>query len=187
MRLFITIEIPDAWRATAEAAAATLARRARLDLRISDSSSRHLTARFLGEVDDADVPAVVAALDEIQAAPCELRLSAPGTFGPAAQTRVVWLGVEGDRDCLGGLTGAVDEAVRTAGLTLDQPPWRPHLTLARVRPRASGEERQALAELVRTLPAPRQESFVADTIALYRSHSGGRPPRYELLTTVRIG
>ena len=187
MRLFTALEIPNFWRTAVEAAAVELARRSQLDLRMGAPGDTHLTVRFLGEVDDEDVPTLIGSLEQLRATACELRLSAPGTFGPAARTRVVWLGVEGDESCLGRLIGAVDEALAGVGLTHEQEPWRPHLTLARVRHRASVVQRRALAELVRTLPRPVAKPFVADSLALYRSHLGNGPARYELLTLVRFG
>jgi len=187
MRLFIAIEIPDTWRVAAEATAATIRRHARVPLRMSDPKNAHLTVRFLGEVDDAKVPSLIEALGATSATPCELHLSAPGTFGSPAHTRVVWLGVDGNADCCASLVGAVDAAVARGGLEIAQPLWRPHLTLARVRDRATAVERRTLADLVRALPEPEGEPFVTETLSLYRSHLGQGPPRYELLTAVRIG
>ncbi|MBT5775454.1 MAG: RNA 2',3'-cyclic phosphodiesterase [Dehalococcoidia bacterium] len=187
MRLFTAIDIPAAWLRAADAAAAELTRRAEPGLRMSAPGNTHLTVRFLGEVEDDDVPALVAALAQLRATPCELRLSAAGTFGSAARTRVVWLGVDGDQSCLDRLVGALDTVLAEAGLEPDQSAWRPHLTLARVRDRTGAEERRALAELVGTLPAPAGEPFVADCLALYRSHRGSGPAHYELLTSVRFG
>ncbi len=187
MRLFTAIEIPGPWRAAAEATAVTIRRNARVPLRMSDPRNAHLTVRFLGEVDGAKVPSLIEALEATSAAPCELHLSAPGTFGSPAHTRVVWLGVDGDADCCARLVGAVDAAVTRAGLEIAQPPWRPHLTLARVHDRATAVERRMLADLVRALPNPEGEPFVAETLSLYRSHLGRGSPRYELLTAVRIG
>ncbi len=187
MRLFTAIEIPAVWFRSAEAVAAELTRRAQLDLRLSAPGNTHLTVRFLGEVDDDDVPALVAALAQLRATPCELRLGGAGTFGSAARTRVVWLGVDGDQGCLDSLVGGVDGVLAEAGLKPDQQPWRPHLTLARVRDHAGVQERRALAEVVGTLQAPAGDPFVADCLALYRSHLGTGPAHYELLTSVRLG
>ena len=187
MRLFTAIDIPAAWGRIAEAAAAELAHRADAGLRLSAPGNTHLTVRFLGEVNDDDVPALIGAFAQLRATPCELRLSAPGTFGSAARTRVVWLGVDGDQDCLDSLVSAVDRVLAEAGLEADQQPWRPHLTLARVRDREGVQKRRALAELVGTLPPPASEPFVADRLALYRSYVGSGPAHYELLTSVRFG
>ena len=127
MRLFTAIDIPAAWLRAADAAAAELTRRAEPGLRMSAPGNTHLTVRFLGEVEDDDVPALVAALAQLRATPCELRLSAAGTFGSAARTRVVWLGVDGDQSCLDRLVGALDTVLAEAGLEPDQSAWRPHI------------------------------------------------------------
>ena len=145
-------------------------------------SDKHLTVRFLGEVDDEDVPTLIGSLEQLRATACELLLRASGTFGPAARTRVVWLGGEGEESCLGRLIGAVNEALAGVGLKHEQEPWRPHLTLARMGHRASIVQWRAVAALVRTLLRPGATPFVADSLALNRSHLGNGPARYELLT-----
>lgn len=187
MRLFIAIEMPHAWRVAAASVVERLAARSPIKLRVSAAQNTHLTVRFLGEVEEDDLPALIAALEQVRATPCELRLGAAGTFGPATRTRVVWLGVTGDSQCLVALIGAVDRALESVGLVGETKQWRPHLTLARVGHRATTAQRRALAESVVTLPVPRGEPFLANTISLYRSHLGDGPPRYELLTSVRIG
>jgi len=187
MRLFITVEIPTQWRATVAAMSALLAAPPDLKLRLTDHRNTHLTLRFLGEVDEEAVPRLIQELQHLEVTPCELRLAAPGTFGPPTRPRVVWLGVAGDPSCLDRLAAAVDAALASAGLAATQQSWRPHLTLARVRERANGPERRAVAELVRRLPVAEALPFTPDHIALYRSHLGAGPPRYELLTSVRIG
>lgn len=138
MRLFTAIEILAVCFRAAETVAAELTCRAELGLRPSAPGNTHLTVRFLGEVDDDDVPSLIAALGQLRATPCELRLSAAGIFGSATGTRVVGLGVDGDQGCLDSLVGAVDDVLVDTGLKLDQQAWRPHLMLARWRdPRGS--------------------------------------------------
>ncbi len=154
---------------------------------MSLASNTHLTVRFLREVEDEGAPALIAAIEGMQAGPCELRLARAGTFGSPSRTRVVWLGVDGDADCLASLAGSVDEALASAGLPIDEPEWRPHLTLARVRDRATARERRELAQLVGTLEPPAAEPFTADTLELVRSHLEDGPARYEILTRVRFG
>jgi len=186
MRLFTALEIPDAWRAAVAKASSELQRRSPVALRISPPSNTHLTVRFLGEVDDERVPALTAALHALRSQACELRLAPAGAFG-GARTRVVWLGVEGDADCLASLVGALDEALAGVGFPAERQQWRPHLTLARVRDRVSAPERRELAQLVRTLEAPPAEPFSANTLDLVRSDLGNGPARYEILTRVRFG
>lgn len=187
MRLFTALEIPESWRIAVRRASVDLEKRSSLPLRLSPASNSHLTVRFLGEVDDDRVPALTSAIEGLRAEPCELRLAAAGTFGGASRTRVVWLGVEGDLDCLASLVGALDRALTDAGLTVAGADWRPHLTLARVRDGATAGQRRTLAELVQTLEPPDPAPFTANTLELVRSHIGSGPARYEVLTRVRFG
>jgi len=143
----------------------------------------HLTLRFLGEVDEAVLPTLQAALDrEAPPVDADLTLARGGTFGGAARTRVAWLGVEGDLDALRALAARVERAVGAAGLPEEDRPLRVHLTLARVRQDASPGARRAVADAVSALPAPPPEPFRARELLLVRSHLGGRGPRYEVLS-----
>ncbi|OIV36219.1 2'-5' RNA ligase, partial [Mangrovactinospora gilvigrisea] len=96
------------------------------ELRWTAREGWHLTLAFLGEVDEDRLPALEAGLAEEAArrSPLTLRLAGGGRFGGT----VLWAGVEGDRAALGGLAAGVAEAVREAGLTVDDRPYTPHLT-----------------------------------------------------------
>ncbi|MYE31644.1 MAG: RNA 2',3'-cyclic phosphodiesterase, partial [Chloroflexi bacterium] len=106
---------------------------------------------------------------------------APGTFGSAARTSVVWLGLGGDVDALRALAGRVETAVEAAGLPPERRELRPHVTLARVRQRASTAQRRALAAAVGALDAPGPHPYRAVEVVLVRSHLGAGQPRYEVL------
>ncbi len=88
----------------------------------------HVTLAFLGDVDDPDpVRSAVAAAAALPAP--RLRLAGAGRFGGSA----VWLRLDGDLGRLHALAGAVQQAVRDAGVALQAGPWRPHLTVGRSR------------------------------------------------------
>ncbi|MBI3724020.1 RNA 2',3'-cyclic phosphodiesterase, partial [bacterium] len=100
MRLFFAVALPDAVR---ERLAGLVSE---LKEKVPDapvgwvvSGNVHLTLRFLGDVDDATLPRLVAAGEEAAraAAPLELELAGVGTFGGRASPRVIWIGItEGD-------------------------------------------------------------------------------------------
>lgn len=100
--------------------------------RTSDPAQWHLTLAFLG-----DVPAAEPLYDGLRAAadlhePFSLRLAGSGTFG----RRGTWAGIGGDVLHLHALAEHVQDACRAAGLPLEARPYRPHLTVGRVDPRA---------------------------------------------------
>ncbi len=100
----------------------------------------HLTLAFLGDVDrDAlsDIGATVAAAARAHA-PFPLALGALGAFPDLERPRVVWLGLRlGEED----LVALADDVRRRLGRD-DAAPFRPHLTLGRVRQRATAAERR---------------------------------------------
>jgi 2'-5' RNA ligase len=125
-RLFIAAPVP---RDVRDLLAARLPRPDEPGVRWVPAHQWHVTLRFVGEVDDADTAALVAALDGLDAPAAAARL------GPRVSRLgrgVVCLPVSG----LDELAAAVHAATAGAG----PPPDRPfvgHLTLARLRDRAA--------------------------------------------------
>lgn len=182
MRLFVALEVPEGRREAARETTEALQRTSAVRLRAVDPALMHLTLRFLGEVTEEHVEPLIAALTEaVPAVDVALELARAGTFGPAARTQVVWLGVGGDLDGLQVLAGRIEDAVRAAGLPPEERPLRPHLTLARLGRQARPEERRTVAEAVRGLQAPPPLPFRAREAVLVRSYLGGAQPRYEVL------
>ena len=185
MRLFLAIELPDPWLREAARALDALAAALGDDadvLRPVALDRMHLTVRFLGEVEEEVVPALDEALRaSVPPVGVDLELTAPGTFGSAARTSVVWLGLGGDLDALRALGGRAESAVEAAGLPRERRELRPHITLARVRQRAAAAQRRALAAAVGALDAPAPHLHRAVEVVLVRSHLGAGQPRYEVL------
>ena len=142
----------------------------------------HITLRFLGETDQGAIDPLQAALDAIPPFAISLSMEHAGTFGPAARTGVLWMGVGGQLRALRGLSSDIERALRLIGIKGDDRPLAAHLTLARLARHATPEERRAVAEAVRTLEPPPQEPFYASELALVRSYLEGPSPRYEVLS-----
>ncbi len=186
MRLYTAIDIPDAWRTVAVSLRRRLAGRFEAELRFVAPEQLHVTVRFLGEVDDGRVPDLVRRIEAVGPLEIELDLEPAGTFGSAARTNVVWLGVAIDDAGATRLLGQIDRAISEAGLRPPETAWRPHLTLARVRRQAGADQRRALADAVRNLPPPASNRHLAPSVSLYRSDLGNSAPRHELLARSAI-
>lgn len=190
MRIFVALELPDAWRDAAWAFGESLERSvegvAPGVLRRVDRSLMHVTLRFLGDVADEDVDAVRGALRDVTGSPfpADLRLGAPGSFGAPARTSTAWVGVEGDLAGLAELADRIEAAVRELGLSPDTPrlpPLRPHITVARVRRGATPEQRRAIARAVAGVDPPKADPGQPTTVALMRSRLLKDGARYELI------
>lgn len=186
MRLFIAIEVTEAWRAAAAAQQRALLDALPIEMHRSLRPVReelmHITMRFLGEVDDGGIDPLQAALDGVPPFAVRLALDRAGTFGPAPRTGVVWLGVGGEVRALRGIAGDIERALRLIGVKGDDRPFAAHLTLARLSRNATPEERSAVAAAVQHLDPPPQEPFFASELTLIRSYLEGPSPRYEVLS-----
>ncbi len=157
MRLFVAVVPPD----DVLDRLASLRRPARPGVRWTRREQWHVTLRFLGEVDEAAVPAVVAALDAapLDAAPP----AAAAVLGPrvaALGRRVVQIPVAG----LDDLAAAVTAATATVGRPPEPRPFQGHVTLARV---ARGGLRDLVGE-------PVAATFPVVDVRLVHSRPGGR-------------
>ena len=100
----------------------------------------HLTLRFLGESPVAKLPDIAAALDAVggQTAPFDLSLAALGSFPNRRRPQILWVGLrDGDGD-LAPLKEGLDRCLQGLGWPAEQRPFRPHLTLGRIKGRARG-------------------------------------------------
>ncbi|WP_331748406.1 RNA 2',3'-cyclic phosphodiesterase (plasmid) [Streptomyces sp. NBC_00984] len=91
----------------------------------------HITLAFLGELPVETVPVLRPALANLAADHQSLRLALRGSG--VFDDRVLWSGIDGDLDELHMLAADVRTAVKNCGVTFEERPLRPHLTLARAR------------------------------------------------------
>lgn len=156
-------------------------------LRWTEPAGWHLTLAFLGEVDEALLPALGERLGRAcrRYGPYELRLAGGGRFG----NRALWAGAQGDLAGMAQLAAAVRGASRKSGAPPDEEHgFHAHLTLARARRPAEAR----LTALTEVLGAYQGPAWTADTVSLVRSHPPkpgvpGALPRYETRQTWPLG
>ena len=95
----------------------------------------HLTLRFIGETEKNLIPQIGHALDEIAGRQPQfsLFLDGFGCFPNCQRPRVLWAGVGGDVDAASRLKEEIDAALVPLGWELENRPFRPHLTVGRVK------------------------------------------------------
>jgi 2'-5' RNA ligase len=111
----------------------------------------HLTLRFLGDVPAARLPELRQALQHAgqSVAPFELAVAGLGCFPDLSRPRVIWVGVEEPTGALVRLQLAVERELDRLGFRPEGRPFRPHLTLARIRDQARNRERAELGAWIR--------------------------------------
>lgn len=134
LRVFIAVEISEEVREALRRLQDTL-KRAPARVGWVAPENVHLTLAFLGDVFRAALPGFEAALDAValDAAPFRFEASGAGYFGSARSPRVLWVGVSDESGGLGRLQERVATAARGLGLKVEDRPFKPHLTLGRVR------------------------------------------------------
>lgn len=133
----------------------------------------HLTLRFLGATDEIRYDRVLAALDQIELGKrFPLTLSGLGAFPHGRRASVLWVAVKGGADRMDSLAKVVEEAVQQVGFEPEDRPFRPHLTLSRLRPH---QDLQPLLDR----PAPAPVRFPVEAVTLYRSRQGVPGTSYE--------
>jgi RNA 2',3'-cyclic 3'-phosphodiesterase len=171
-RLFVAVPLPPEIRA----ALADQLRDLTLPGKPVPIGNWHLTLRFLGAADEVRYDRVRAEVDQaLDRSAFAVALESLGAFPNPRRATVLWVGIAAGRDRLTDLAGVVEDAAVAAGFEPEDRPYRPHLTISRIRP--DTDVRAVLEHPVGPL------RFTVDHLALYRSHLGGAAARYEVLET----
>ena len=130
VRTFVAIDLPEDIRERARESQETL-RWSSGRIAIVDPTNLHLTVKFLGEIDPAQVAPVVEALRAVRADPFNLTVGYP-VCNPPRKPRVIWCDVT-DGGESAALARQVDDLLAPLGFPRETRPFRPHMTLARVK------------------------------------------------------
>ena len=135
----------------------------------------HLTIRFIGEVDRHRARDIHAALGGVHHPPFTLSLSGVGAFERRGAPTALWAGVE-PHEPLEALHNKVDQALARVGIEPDRRAYRPHITLARLKPRAG-----PVQSLIEEAGGLGSEPFPVRHFCLYESRLAPDGPTYAIL------
>jgi 2'-5' RNA ligase len=148
-----------------------------------DDDDFHITLRFVGDIEGRAAREFTELLAEIEADAFEIKLEGLGTFG-GNEPRTLWAGISPSPQ-LDALARACDRAARNAGLPPEARPFKPHVTLARLR----GTPPEIVARALQQIGAFRTEPFQVDEMVLFSSKPkvGGGPYVVEATYPLRGG
>ncbi len=184
VRLFVACEVPDDIKETIGEVIEGLRQKSGSDVRWIRPEGVHVTLKFLGEVPTKKLPAVKLAIQEavVGHSPFELEFSQIGTFGGREGLRIMWVGIAGDVLRLEALVRAVNAALAVVGFEPERRPFRPHLTLGRVRDEVPTRRRAEIEVAVGKSGVP-QVSWRTAQVSLMRSRLTSSGATYEVLAT----
>ena len=180
MRLFTAVEIEPAAVAQAVQLVHEIRTRAarqapQAKITWTPAERVHLTVQFIGNADGDQVERIQRSLEPpLPVTPFVLTLAGAGAFPPRGAPRVLWAGVTADSGALEALAEAVAGRLAKAGAAREARPFRPHLTLARVREPA-GLRTVALLDGLRDR---RLGTSRVDAITLFESRLSPHGPSY---------
>lgn len=131
-RIFIAIPVPS----HLQVALSRVQMHSESGMRWVAPKNLHLTIRFLGDISEEQLERVyLAAVQAVQEAPgpFTLQVAGIGAFPSANQARVIWAGLSGDLKPLAQLYEIVQARLHEVGFAFEKRPFRPHITLARLR------------------------------------------------------
>jgi len=169
-RLFVAVPVPEAVSGQLVALQPAVG----TDVRLSAPPDMHVTLHFLGPMDPA---AVAAALDRVRVPAFALAPGPLGSFALPGGRHVLWFGIALSAP-LQALHSATAEALATLPFSAETRPWVPHITIARLGPRASA----GLVTAFLQQPAP-VTGFECRSFALYASDPDAGGPRYRQLAS----
>ena len=132
----------------------------------------HLTLKFLGEIEDPQVEAILESVERATrwSGKLTLVLSEVGTFPNFNSPKVIWVGLKGNPDSLKELQSRIDQGISsTTGLPKEKRKFAPHLTLGRVRENASGDERRRIGQALAEVALEADVSWEVCEVELIRS------------------
>ena len=185
-RLFIAAELP-AWIKAEMVSAQAQLQRANLPVSWVAPEAMHLTLRFLGETSAALIPNLERAMRDGLAphSPMKLRLHGVSAFPNDHRPTVVWAGVGGAVAMLEHAQDGIEAALGSLGIAPEPKPFRPHLTLGRLR-RIADREQQRLGDAIRALPPPAPLEWAVEHAVLFRSELHSNGPIYTKMVECRL-
>ena len=146
----------------------------------------HLTLKFLGNVEEADTAEVCRLAGEVAAAvePFDFAVTALEAVPPRGALRMIWAGVVEPTGALARLQRSAEDAYEQMGFEKETRPYRPHLTLGRVKSGRNVAELRAAAERFAETDFG---TTPAGEVIVFESRLTPTGPIYSPLTRAAIG
>jgi RNA 2',3'-cyclic 3'-phosphodiesterase len=184
MRTFIAIDLPDEIK-NALAQLRDRLKKSGADVKWVEPQNIHLTLKFLGEIDEKQLPAIIEIMEEVASGSKEylLRLSSVGAFPRMESPRVIWVGVDqGDQETK-EIALMLENGLSGLGLPKEERPFSSHITIGRVR---SVLHKGKLTEELKAAEISEGKEFVVTKMTLFKSSLSPKGPVYDALKETNL-
>ena len=168
VRLFLALDPPEEVCGEIGRIQERLRRRISGDVRWVRPEAIHLTLKFFGDLPESDIAGISAIVEKTTEGvqPFDLTVGGVGVFPDLHRPRVIWLGMGGDAERLVTFQQGLECALDEIGFPREERPFRPHLTLGRIRAQRGLTGLAGVLERGETYAAGR---FMATVLCLFKS------------------
>jgi 2'-5' RNA ligase len=183
IRTFIAIETPGPIRKDILSLQDRL-KRSGADVRWEPEDKFHATVKFLGDVDETALPGVLTKIETVvvQHRACEVIFEKLGCFPDNKRPRVVWVGCSNPDGKLEALKSMLDNELRVFGFEIESRPFRPHITLGRIKSQNRIEHLISILENLTFEP----HASVVNKIFVMKSMLKPKGSEYSVLQTIQL-
>ncbi len=145
-------------------------------IRWVDMNQLHITLAFLGDTEDARIDNIAGLLDDVSENTEEFRfrVTGIGVFRNLKDPRVIWAGID-SAEKLDNLFNRIKTGLKELGVETDERPFRPHLTLGRVK---SLKNSAQLGKILENYHDKHLQSVMVYELILYESILDSSGPTY---------
>jgi 2'-5' RNA ligase len=188
IRAFIAIELPDAVKEDLSSLLKRLQPSKHPYVKWVAIDSIHLTLKFLGNIYPDQVPGLTESINSAArgVTAFQLKLGETGAFPNLQRPRVLWVSLTGDIKRVKLLQQNIDVALSHFGFAREKRPFTPHLTLGRLKDRASPAERTKIGNLVAATRPGGGASLTVTEISLMQSTLKPTGAVYDQLAAVKL-
>ena len=188
VRTFIAIELPSELKLKLAQLQTALKSEGQSSVKWVDPYSIHLTLKFLGGIAIDRVGEITKAMERAaqEVSPFHLEIKELGVFPNLRRVQVVWVGVGGEMDKLNQLQQHLESYLEPLGFTPESRPFKPHLTVARVRGKASLDERQRFGQLIASTVFETACTIEVEAVNLMRSQLTREGAIYSQISSVKL-
>jgi RNA 2',3'-cyclic 3'-phosphodiesterase len=182
-RIFIAVKV-DAGETLLKMVSAFKSRLSSENIKWVRTDNIHITLAFLGNTEDEQIENISKMLKTI----CdgfgefELTIRGSGVFKSLNDPRVIWTGIE-PSEKFKQLNGLINNGLKEKGIKMEERPFRPHLTLGRIKYMKSGN---ALRDLIETFREAEIQKVPVNEVILYESVLLASGPLYNPIGIFKI-
>ena len=176
MRIFIAIKVPDSIKEEISKLQKNLDIQ---NIRWVASQNIHLTLKFLGEIPEKQIEAIIEAIKSStqKSKPFNISFKEVGGFPNLKRPRILWVGIKEGKDKLIELIQNLSKEFSSIGFEAESHKSVPHLTIGRIKKVKSLELR------VKDFESP---LFLAERIYLIKSELTSQGPIYTNIKEFRL-